>query len=392
MNINFVATMIQGQRTGIFRYVKSLLTELQQQCSVTVDALADESSLFDGTFNNGNNRLAHQVRLSAAAPKRLRGLWDFIRSQFTWAPQGCDLKHVPSYRRVSFWSRIPLVVTVHDLAPLHMPEKYGMLRHFFLRHVVARGLRRVDHIVTPTQHTKDDLIRSFAIPSENISVTPNGIDHQLFQPRNQQSALTYCQRQITELPSRFVLCTGRIEHPGKGHVDLLAAWHALQQQGVQLPQLVFVGKNCERAGEVWQCAERLGVEVLHLPNVDDDVLAHLYNACELFVFPSHYEGFGLPPLEAMASGALVASTQAGALAETVGPAETFPVSDTARLASIIHRMLFMPNTEQQELRQQGIAWARQFTWQETARRTLKVYRQVLSRRQYMRQESGSSNS
>ena len=236
------------------------------------------------------------------------------------------------------------------------------------------------HVLTPTEHTRQDLIKHFAVNPDNVSVTPNGINHQIFKTGTVKTR-DQLRRQLPHLADDFVLCVGRIEHPAKGHVDMLRAWHRLRSSGHDLPQLVFVGRNCERSSEVWQEADRLGAAVLHLDTVDDVTLARLYAHCRAFVFPSHYEGFGLPPVEAQASGAIIVSTQAGAWRETIGPAAiTTPVADDHSLSQAVLQALRLSPTERQRRIALGQAWSQQFSWERTASATHAVYQRVYQRR------------
>ena len=247
-----------------------------------VTALHDEQNLF--------THLPVAVRPRHAAPTKIRGVYDLLQTQldqcFTHdaGRTPCDIYHAPSYRRIPLCSKVPVIATIHDLAPLHLPEKYGRLRHALLRYWVPFCLRRVAHVLTPTEHTRQDLIKHFAVNPDNVSVTLNGINHQIFKTGTVKTVINYGV-QLPHLADDFVLCVGRIEHPAKGRVDMLRAWHRLRSSGHDLPQLVFVGRNCERSSEVWQEADRLGVEVLHLDTVDDVTLARLYAHCRAFVFP-----------------------------------------------------------------------------------------------------------
>ena len=173
-----------------------------------------------------------------------------------------------------------------------------------------------------------------------------------------------------------MLYTARIEHPGKGHTALIDAWSHWGNKTPHAPQLVFAGAACERSDEVIAYAKQRGVKVLYTGFVPDHLLAELYRACRTFVFPSRYEGFGLPPLEAMACGAVVASSRAAALAETAGPAAELDPDDPEGMADTIRRC----NDDEPyraQLRQAGMAWAQQFTWERCAREVVQVYAHVL---------------
>ena len=215
--------------------------------------------------------------MSARCDARGGPVGDLLASN--WRDAGADLLHVPSYRRVPLLRTTRrLVATVHDLAPLHLPEKYGVARYHFIRDVVPHiMLRRCDHLLTVTEHTRQDLITSFGIDAERITVTQPGIDHSRFNPGaapvgvhttgtgdaentmgNRAAALARLRAWCPALSTDFVCYTARIEHPGKGHIALLDAWRALAATRQDMPQLVFAGAPCERADEVMRHAEAIG--------------------------------------------------------------------------------------------------------------------------------------
>ncbi len=357
--------MVQGGRGGIYRYVIELARRLaaMPDIDLSLDCVRGEEHLFDG------------LRLIPAPRWARSGAFDLARVQLaTRAPAGGVL-HAPSYRRVPWRAGGACVATVHDLAPLHMPEKYGFLRHQFLKRVVPVGLRRCDRILTVTEHTKADLVQAFAIDPQRIVVTPNGIDHARLCPGDRATSLAALRTWKPQLADDFVLYAARVEHPGKGHVALLDAWARLAVKRRDLPQLVFAGAAVERADEVFAHAAALGLAPLHTGFAPEALLPDLYRACRLFVFPSRYEGFGLPPVEAMACGAAVASSRAGALAETTGPAAMLDPADPEQMATMIERLLD-DDAERFRLAAAGQAWAARFDWDATARATAAVYREV----------------
>jgi len=365
--VTLLATMVQGGRGGIHRYVAELARCLAVDPGIdlTVACLRGDEGLFAG------------LRTATRRPWPGGGLGDFARTLWAERAPAGGVLHAPSYRRIPWTPGGACVATVHDLAPLHLPEKFGRARQQFLKRVVPIGLRRCTHLLTVTEHTKRDLIDAFAIPPERITVTANGIDHARFRPSDRDAALANVRRWQPTLRDDYVLYTARIEHPGKGHVPLLDAWAILRGRHRDLPQLVFAGAAVERADEVFAHARWLGIDVLVTGFADDAVLPDLYRACRLFVFPSLYEGFGLPPIEAMACGAPVASSRCAALAETAGPAAELDPTSPEQMADVIGRLLDDAGARA-ALVSAGREWAARFTWEATATATAAVYRQALA--------------
>ena len=367
--VRMLATMIQGGRGGVYRYVLELASRLERRDDVVleVETRPEESSLLP-------------VKRQRHTPIWDRGpVLDLMRAQATARPPDGGILHVPSYRRAPWFAGERIVVTVHDLAPLHLPEKFGRARHLFLKHFAPRALERCARIIAVTEHTRRDLMEQFGLPGETITVVENGIDHGRFCPGERDAARARAQAALPQLGREFVLFLARIEHPGKGHVPLLEAWARLARSGRDMPQLVFAGSPVERAQEVFARARELAIEPLCTGYITDDVIVDLYRSCLLFVFPSLYEGFGLPPVEAMACGAPVASSRRAALAETAGPAATLRPEEPEQMADVIARLLDS-DEDRAELRARGLIWARRFDWDDTVSRTLEVYRAVLAGR------------
>lgn len=371
-SVTWLANMLQGGRSGIYRYIDQVTANLvanEGDCDLTMEVPPAEAELLAGRHCRLVKPLPGGPMMQCLAANG-RG-------------RGSDILHVPSYRRIPFVHRAKrLVATVHDLAPLHMPEKYGRARYHFLRDVMAKAIRRCDHVVTITEHTRNDLVASLGMDPERITVAPLGVDHARYCPGNRATALANVQAWNPAIGADFVCYTARIEHPGKGHMALIEAWAELQRQRRDLPQLVFAGAACERADEVLAAAERLKVPVIVTGFVPEAVLPDLYRACGLFVFPSRYEGFGLPPIEAMACGAPVCASRAAALAETAGPAAVIDPDQPQAMAATISALLD-DEAARQLLSQRGIAWAQQYRWQRTAARTAMVYRRLLGQAQPM---------
>ena len=363
--VDLMATMIQGGRSGVARYIIELAKQFigDERIDLRIHGLHHERHLLPRS-NGGFARVPSVFQ---------RGAADALRCMLNAPVRRGALLHIPSYRRVPWLHRGPVVATVHDLAPLHMKDKYGWARYHFIKDLVPVGLRRCQHIITVTEHTRQDVIRHFNMHPERVSVAQCGLDHQRFHPGESSEALLRCRRHWPELADDCVLYTARIEHPGKGHVALIDAW---SHWGKSAPQLVFAGAACERSDEVMAHAKKRGVKILCTGFVPDEVLPDLYRACRTFVFPSRYEGFGLPPIEAMACGAVVASSRSAALAETAGPAARLNPDDPEAMASTIRRCC-EDESLRSELKTQGVAWARSFTWSQCARSVARIYAKVL---------------
>jgi glycosyltransferase involved in cell wall biosynthesis len=255
--------------------------------------------------------------------------------------------------------RGPAVLTVHDLSFESDPGLMSPRDRFMFRTFVPRSASRADRVFAVSERTKRDLVERYGISERKIIVTPNGVDP-IFHPNGS----------APDVPP-YALFVGGIQ-PRK---DPLTAIEALALADGDLG-LVIVGDEKRGGDEVRSAVRRLGLEgrVQFIGYVEHEILASLYRGAACLVFPSRYEGFGLPVLEAMASGTPVVATTAGAVPEVAGDAAILVApGDPAALADGVREAL----AKREQLVAAGLERARQFTWVETARRTLAVYRELL---------------
>ncbi len=339
------ADVLGRRRTGDETYVRSLLRELVP--------LADRERLAAVTRRpelvpdgieplalRGRSQLA---RMSLRLPRLLRGL----------RPSVAHFNYVitPGFRGRS-------VVTVHDLTFERHPELMPLRDRLLFRTLVPRSVARADRVLAVSEWTKRDLVERYGVAGEKVVVTPNGVD-EIFHPNG-----------ATPTRPPYALFVGAIQ-PRK---DPLTALEALALLSDDLG-LVVVGPEKRGADEVRTAVTRLGLDsrVEFAGHVELDELAALYRGAACLVFPSRYEGFGLPVLEAMASGTPVVAAATGALPEIAGDAAVLvEPADPAALAGGIERAL----ADRERLVAAGLERARHFSWAESARRTLDVYREL----------------
>ncbi len=287
---------------------------------------------------------------------------------------GANLLHATGFD-APLWQPLPLVYTVHDLIGMLYPDNLPPVARFYWSKWLPWSVRFARYIIADSECTKRDLQRLLAVPLERITVVPLAADGRFVpQPPDVSTAL----RARLQLPERMVLYVGTVE-PRKGLDTLLDAWALL---AAELPetQLVIAGKLGWYTDRLHDQLRRLGLtERVHWTGyVADEDLPALYGAADVFVFPSRYEGFGLPPLEAMACGTPVVASNAAALPEVVGTAGLLHAPDDAvALARLLWLVLSQPALHT-ELRARGLRQAHGFSWQRTARQTLAVYHAALA--------------
>ncbi|MBC7260731.1 MAG: glycosyltransferase family 4 protein, partial [Chloroflexi bacterium] len=266
------------------------------------------------------------------------------------------------------------VVTVHDVFARSCPGHSTRSDTLLYRYWLPRVLSHVDAVITDSQASKMDLANFLNIPEETVHVIYGGVST-CYHPISSEEAARTASRY--DLPKRYILFVGSVEER-KNLRRLLQACARLWREGEVRP-LVVVGPHKWKYRRILQTVEELGISehVIFTGYVPDEALPALYSGADLFVFPSLYEGFGLPPLEAIACGTPVVCSNTSSLPEVVGDAALMvDPYDVEALAEAMHRVL-SDTALREELRQKGLARAKMFTWERAARETLAVYSCVL---------------
>lgn len=283
----------------------------------------------------------------------------------------CDLFHSPDFVLPPL-RRALGIVTVHDLSFMRLPDCADPGLRAYLAGAVPRAVRAADHILADSSNTRSDLIELLEVPPEKVSVVPAGVD-EVFSRVEDPERLSQIQSRYG-LPRRFIIGVGTLE-PRKNYARLISAFALVRRQTGLPHHLVIAGGPGWLFAEVHERVrqERVGEYVHFLGFVPDADLAVLYTLADLMVFPSLYEGFGIPPLEAMACGTPVISSNNSSLPESVGSAAvTVAAEQTDDIADAIARVLGNGDL-QKHLVELGKSQAGQFTWDKAARQLLSVY-------------------
>jgi glycosyltransferase involved in cell wall biosynthesis len=271
------------------------------------------------------------------------------------------------------YGRFRRVVTVYDLIYARYPEAHSGLRAKGMNVLVPLAARRSDRVITASQSTRDDLVSLIGIPPARIDIAPLGLGSVRRAEPLEEGEL----RRRHALGTRHVLLSLSAKRPHKNLPALIEALGVVPVD--ERPVLVMAGYSTPHERELQELARAVGVQddVRMLGWVSAEELEGLWAITEAFVFPSLYEGFGLPVLEAMARGVPVACSDASSLPEVAGDAALmFDPHDRAALAAAIGSLLG-DRELRERLRGRGLARAREFTWERTARLTLESYRRAL---------------
>ncbi len=284
--------------------------------------------------------------------------------------------------------RTPVVVSVHDVSFLESPEYFTPFRSAQLRFTVRRTVKTAARILTPSEFSKRCIMRAYGLDDERITVMPNGVSG-AFRPLAREAAAHWLESRYA-VPPRFILSVGDLQ-PRKNHIALIRVFEELVRTYPELPQhLVFVGKPAWRSEQVIAAAKASQIASrIHFMNfVSDEDLTRFYGACDMFVYPSLYEGFGLPIIEAMACGRAVACSNAAAMPEVADSAALLfdPNSDIEMLRAM--RDILLDAQLRTRMERLGVQRAGIYNWDRTARQTLDVYYEVAGAA--MRSPAGSS--
>jgi glycosyltransferase involved in cell wall biosynthesis len=356
---------------GIGTYIRNLLRHLARldRESEYVLLCRPEDSLFADELG-ANFRSAPD----RSAPYSLR---EQLSLPLAAAREHVDVYHAPHYV-LPILTRGRRVVTIHDcihlMFPQYLPYRFSKT---YVRAMLYAATRQADRILTVSESSKRDILRFFSVKPEKISVIYNAIDEHFSVPPTDDTVERVRGRY--QLEDLFVLYVGNVK-PHKNVERLIDAFALLRRRGVDGLKLVIIGDEISKFQTLRRAVHRhkLHKHVRFLGFVPDDTLSALYRLAGVFVFPSLYEGFGLPPLEAMACGAPVITSNVSSLPEVVGDAALLvdPYSSEA-IAEAIWKVL-SDSSLSERLRAKGLARAQDFSWQRSVARTLEIYKEVVS--------------
>ena len=374
LRIGISTSVIQRGKTGVAHYVFALVRALLEQregLQLVAFVLEEDVPLFADHARAGLEIVKVPERFR---PPVKNILWHQGRLPTLARQNRLHVLHIPSYRRMLWRKPCRLIATIHDLAPFRVPGKYDWKRMVYGKIVAKRLAFRQDQIIAISQNTAEDLGRFFGLPSQRVKVIHNGIEHQRFYPGDRQ-ALGAKYRASRGFNEPFFLYTARLEHPGKNHVRLISAFEEFKAATHSSWQLVFAGSDWHGAEAIHDCIRKspFAGDIRPLGYVADQELPDLYRAADVFVYPSLYEGFGMPPLEAMACACPVIASAAGSLKEVIGEAAAIiNPEDIHTIARELYR-LATDLAERNRLRAAGLNQAAKFNWGRTAAETRQVY-------------------
>jgi glycosyltransferase involved in cell wall biosynthesis len=359
------------QSGGISRYSYHLLAELRLLAvGHSIEAFAPRADDDPGLASTGSFRIVETGAWTERPIGRI--IWE--QAYFAMRAAGrFDLVHGLAFALPIAW-RGKALVTILDLSFLRFPHLFNRGNRIYLGVAARLAARQARRVLTISEHGRQEIVRLLGVRPDRVTTTYCGVDRR-FQPL--PAAEVEAFRRHRQLPARFVLYLGTLE-PRKNVPTLLRAYARVRSLMPDSPPLVLAGARGWLYEDTIQTIDRLSLrESVLLPGfVPDEEQPRWYNAATVFAYPSLYEGFGLPPLEAMASGTPVVTSNASSLPEVVGSAGLLvnPLDDEALALAIVR--LLEDAGERERLRAAGLEQARRFSWPRMAQTTLGCYEEV----------------
>lgn len=369
--IGINAHLLSGEagyrRAGIHQYIAQVLHHLPEMADIQYQVFARwaEPSNLPPNMCVVPSRWPTERRL-------VRILWEQLAWPLLTKRQGINLLHSMAFV-TPLVAPCPTVVTVYDLSFIHFPERFPSWQRRYLTSQTRRSINQAQQVIAISEASRQDIHQVFNVPLHKVTAVQPGVDT-TYRPL--PAADIHAFRKQNKLPERFILHVGTLQ-PRKNIPVLL---EALARLGRPDLHLVLVGGKGWLYDDIFRQVTVLGLEQqVHFPGyVDDEQLPLWYNAAELLVLPSVYEGFGLPILEAMACGTPVVAAATSSLPEAGGEAARyFAPEDAAELADQLATVLDQPQVAA-EMRERGLQQAARFSWARAGRETAAVYQQVLA--------------
>ena len=378
MRIGISTSVIQRGKTGIAQYLFALIRAFRAFAGdheFVLFVLEEDLHFFEEHKN--------LMRVVAVEEKYRPAIKNILWHQLT-APKlakklELDAILVPSYRRQIWSAPCAKVSVIHDLAPFHVRGKYDLARMFYGRVVVKWITQRQDRVIAVSQNTANDITRFFKVPDSRIRVSLNGIDQDRFKVAEDPEASKRLVQEKCKIDAPYALYVARLEHPGKNHVRLIEAFNAFKKSTGSNRLLVFGGSDWNGAEAIHEAIKKSPYRdsIRALGFVPDEDLPSLYQAADLFLYPSLFEGFGFPPVEAMACGTPVICSDRGSLGEVVGDAAR--IIDPESVDSMTQALIEFENKPdvRADLREMGLKRAGLFLWDRTAQETLEYIQEAV---------------
>jgi glycosyltransferase involved in cell wall biosynthesis len=367
MKVGIISSHLNSPLTGIGNYTYYLINNLNKNnCNLR------NLSLFLINSSDNLNFTNDKIIISNPFPTlKTYGWYTLLANRL--GSCNLDIVHNPTQTPTFFKFKQKYVLTVHDITPFLFSAEHRFGRSFIFRLLFPRTLENTDKIIAVSNSTKSDLIKYFNVSAEKIEVIHEAADER-FKLLTDDEVKDVKQKYNIDFP--FILYVGTLEKR-KNIPTLIKAFYELKKRNVD-HKIVIAGKKGWKYKNIFETVSRLNLQndIFFTGYIESSDLPKLYNAADLFVYPSLYEGFGLPPLEAMACGCPVITSNTSSLKEVIGDAGIMlPPNDVSEFANAMYNVL-TSNELRQKMIRKGLERAKMFSWDKCARETLKLYEAV----------------
>lgn len=362
--------------TGVGHYTLELATALASIAPTDEFELIAPRPPSPAAAEKLNHAPAANLRWIQSKKWRLNRYWWGAGLPLHLRRSSLDLFHGTNFE-IPFWDKLPAVLSVHDLSSLLHPEKHEKRLARRARWRLPLMVKSAAMIITPTESVKRELCEHLGVESGKVAVTPEA-PRSVFKRMEREETLE--TRRRLGVRDDFILFVGTIE-PRKNLLALTQAFEEILRTTHLHPQLVIAGKEGWLMNDFFSFVKEAGLadHICFTGYLADEDLRALYSSCSVFVYPSLYEGFGLPPLEAMACGAPVISSRIPAIVETVGSAAHLINPTRVQDLTDVIAELLSNRQARERLSMAGLERVKRFTWERTAQSTREVYIEALER-------------
>ena len=376
MKIAINCAFFQPKGGGIKEYIYNLVNNLSLCDTTNSYILYVLKDMYEYAKENFPQSMRIKVMPYASRPKSQVIKRSLFEQNF-WTKEEqieqFDIFHSPFFHSPSF-KRAKVILTVHDMRFYRYPATYAFLRYIYLKYAVRHSIKKAHHIISISEFTKKEIIQAYHTPQDKITVIHESINQKRFSEVNAHDTKTPFMKELQSC--RFLLSVGHIETRKKNE-RLIQCFNELKEKEYQDLKLVIVGKKGHSYKKFFKYLSQ-SPDVYYLDFVSHEMLIWLYKNTSLFVFPSFYEGFGFPPLEAAALGTVSAVSNVSSMPEVCGDSVFYfnPFSIESMKETITEALSnqFVYNEKKQKLASN----LNRFSWKENAKQTLQVYYHIFN--------------
>ncbi|WP_294965737.1 glycosyltransferase family 1 protein [Sulfurimonas sp.] len=349
------ALAYDGGKSGIANYIDNVVSQLSKTMYIDIIVNEDEVKFFEGI----SDKISFKIVPSHLKKPLHSVLWHLFILPFKINKDEYEWMLLPAgNRRLMSFYPIKTLVTMHDLSQFNVGKKYDIFRMFYIKRVIPFFLKRADKIFTVSQNTADDMVLHYSMKKEQLTVNYNGVNKDYFAPA------TSLDKDLLKVKKPYILYVSRIEHPGKNHLNLIKAYEKLPLSYKDKYNLCLIGSDWNGAQAVHEYADSSldAKRIKFLGYVENSELPLYYRNASVFVFPSFYEGFGIPVAEAMASGVAVAASNTSSLPEVGGDAALYFDPESAENISEVMHKILKDKKYRQNMQKMGYKQVKKFDW------------------------------